>query len=476
MTQVLTPWKIKGETVVVFREEHILKYFKGKDRSQSCPISFDLLGVYGIKRAEKLITIFHDVIQANLEEKIHSQAFLPLLLIEGHRSFESNGKIHYKPHPMKQVALFAKHASGNNRFFGKRWAVLDLVSREVTTYPVEETNKEAYAFLTDILKKIRNPSKDKYTQFVKTFLPVLEYEGDQVISVAMRCVSMYDSTVPITERNWAITVISTLKGHGSRWNKEDQYCEPDLSPSHAMIACEGLKEGERYTKYIHLTNVKDQKDERDINRQLTEARVEVKGKLRSKTINGPTWIRSRNLVEKMLCSVESDQINHNYYHFSMLRDPSDSARFLSNSGIAITSIASLGLAVLSVHYVTNIEALPDDAGTGFIATQAAHVVDSIVNAIKWTLGATVTGSIAFYLGKPSIDRLRNNPESPHSCTSWVRKQLLEVGIKIDLPVTAITPNAMVQSLWNEKNITFRDCPLNCVNGHYTPFSTKSLSS
>ncbi|MDN3508653.1 MAG: hypothetical protein P0S93_01265 [Candidatus Neptunochlamydia sp.] len=141
----LGKWNVNGETVTLFREQNTLGYFKGEDRSQSSFICPDLINIYGIKRAEKIIDIFHNVIQVNLEERVHSQSFLPLLLTEGYKPIESRETVYYKPQATKQVALFAQHQHGfrKKRVFNKRWAVLNLANREVTVYQVETTNKEA---------------------------------------------------------------------------------------------------------------------------------------------------------------------------------------------------------------------------------------------------------------------------------------------------------------------------------------------
>jgi hypothetical protein len=500
MAQPLKQWNVSGETVIVFREADTLHYVKGENYSHACPISNDLIKTYGIQRAEKLITTFHQVIQANLEEKIHSQAFLPLLLTEGYELDES-GENYYKLSGMKQVVLFATHIRGvqmQDQFYGKRWAVLDRISREVICYPVEKTNKEAYTFLADVLKNIRKPLPGLYEQFIKRFIPILSYEEDRIKSVTMRCLSMYDPNILLTEYKWTITVISTFGGNGSRWNRKARSCEPDLNTSHGLIACEGLENGKLFLKYAHITQRTNE----------SVAYVKIKDKISSETFNGPTWIRPRHLVEKMMRSIENAQDNRLPVNFSRIRDVSDSARFVSSYAIyrspylfftaTVAAIFkfihwrsqsdSLNFAARAARDFTNdLDRRTNDVisffsrdpllrdphpnlyidsfaaneririFTRYAADSANCVVDSYRNRslILFSLFMIFT-LVALRIGRPNINQLRIDQKSPDNCVSWIRNRLREAGIIIEMPLTAITPLRMVKSLWDERNVTFED--------------------
>ena len=90
-------------------------------------------------------------------------------------------------------------------------------------------------------------------------------------------------------------------------------------------------------------------------------------------------------------------------------------------------------------------------GFGKSASDANH------RLIAWTILAAFTAVTSSYFGLKTIDQIRDaNPS--HNCASWVRKQLEAVGIEIHLPMTAMTPEAMVQSLWDQNSVTLlRSC-------------------
>lgn len=485
MTQPLSSWTVNEETVNLFRNENDLEYVKEGNHPQKSIISRDLVGIYGIKRAEKLIKMFRPAIQANLEKDIHSRSFLPLFLTEGYKPVSSNEMIHYQPDPMKHVALFTRPGVNS------RWAVLDFSSRKVTLYPVKESNKEADVFIEGVVSKIGYETLKNYDQFVRTFRPILEYKENQITSIVMRCMSMYDHSVSITENHWAITVVSTLGGSGSRKNKRSSRPDLHLDPGHVLIACEGLKEGRRYTRYAHLTNTRDPKS-RDKDRKPTEGRVEILRKIHQKTINGPTWIRLRELVEKLINSVEENQKARHYVPFSMSRDAFDSAKV-----VYIPAVLGVGTILNYASIYASIQAtksflradnfanyvhlqledlrlkgkLPLPLFLGLMPDHEAYylyqniiqyvnVANSLTKAsiphkilICTTVLMYATGLLAVVLGKPkTIDSLRNESKSSHSCVSWIRPQLKKAGIVIRVPLHAVTPHRMVKSLHDKRNV------------------------
>ncbi|MDN3508654.1 MAG: hypothetical protein P0S93_01270 [Candidatus Neptunochlamydia sp.] len=201
-----------------------------------------------------------------------------------------------------------------------------------------------------------------------------------------------DTNVSLTEGNWAITVVSTLQR--SQLNRSN-----DCGFGHVMIVCEGLENGSLFFKYAHIIDRG--------NGSEAEVKTENK-KIKSDTLNGPTWSRQRHLVERMLQSIRDAEVNHRYVSFSKMRDLVNLVKYVGASAI------------------------------------------SIVPGLSTIVG--VSSNRTF--NRPNIDQIRDNSESPHNCASWVRKQLLEAGIKIQLPFLAITPNRMVTSLKDERNVTF----------------------
>jgi len=156
-------------------------------------------------------------------------------------------------------------------------------------------------------------SKQEYSAFAKRFRPVLLKDSDgRIVSIALRCMSIFDSNVVIDEQNWAVTVLHA--DHGSGFSGVG--FGPNLG--HSMLAIEGMKDKQPFVQYAHITTRSIPGF--DDGRKSNEARVEIiKDRVLKSIIPAKTWVRPRDEVSKMLEYVEAQQTNKRYVNFSMTR-------------------------------------------------------------------------------------------------------------------------------------------------------------
>ena len=232
--------------------------------------------------------------------------------------------------PETQVALFGHVDTRNNpagELKGMRWGVLNTLTGEEQTFEVRDPGAELF---------IRNAPLHNRPMTIPVVddqeIPVLDQNGAQISrqvpdhtdhfafsyyanrfsisfdldtsqriqSIAIHCVSLMDRSVRLTENNWAVTVVSAKQC--SR-NFFTQMFSPAIG--HAMVACEGVQQGKPFLKYIHATSSPRLEPNED---QLTSYEgliVDFDMRTPLDTVNGPTWIRSKALVQHMFSYVES---------------------------------------------------------------------------------------------------------------------------------------------------------------------------
>lgn len=116
----------------------------------------------------------------------------------------------------------------------------------------------------------------------------------------MMCFSKIDTKTPITEEEWAVTVV--------------RYTAPKTN--HAQIIIEGIKDKNQFMKLAHLTATHC-----GLNRETTEhghtCVFSKKGKVKIEVLTGkhreypertPTWPRSREKVELMWTKIELESV------------------------------------------------------------------------------------------------------------------------------------------------------------------------
>jgi hypothetical protein len=169
------------------------------------------------------------------------------------------------------------------------------------------TNKPSLKKVTRDEQDVLEPTASHYE--MNTYLNHfrIETESDshgKVVKIYLRCVSQLDPRVVLTERQWAVTLVSTPHCSDSFWKKLfETYI------GHAMLAIESVENGRYQLRYVHCTNAPPQEERHPKfdpgdHGQL----VCLPPSQRSKeTINGPTWMRSKELVENLLKYVADEK-------------------------------------------------------------------------------------------------------------------------------------------------------------------------
>lgn len=297
-------WKINGETVSLFYDSHSHE-FNFNNRGQK--ITFKSM-LYDPDFARSLFPMFRRTIQENLvREAPHSTCFLPKLFI----------KVHNEPHI--QVALFGlsdENILGQKEVIGLRWGVYDEKTQEEQTFEVEEesvarafiryapeTNYSDIITETDkkgnVVSRQLGPNHYAMSTYLKHFKVVLSRDGDQRIQrVVLHYISLLDDSVFLSENRWAVTLCRSSSTHSLFMQLFGDNAEI------AELACEGVEEGQPFLKYLRLRN-KQYPQGKNVENQIECECLERKKSI--STLNGPTWIRTKALVQEVL-SIKSDKL------------------------------------------------------------------------------------------------------------------------------------------------------------------------
>lgn len=112
--------------------------------------------------------------------------------------------------------------------------------------------------------------------------------------------SALDSSKVIDQHNWAVTLISTgISGECKLPFANDLIIRDPQYFGHAELIYEGVEKGSRFTKLVHIV----------ADRSLTTSQVihtPISRKV-SYQKKGPTWVRQRALVEKMINRIKADE-------------------------------------------------------------------------------------------------------------------------------------------------------------------------
>lgn len=400
MATAVAKWTVKGQEIFLSRED---------DRLIMKQESREALTVSGIlcRKIEDEICIikrFYPLIQANLEEKVCALSICPILYTKVH-SLQDGQLI---PSATLRVALFVQKelldtplpAYKYKPYFG----IYDKTTKKVTGCKVD--SEEISRFILEFQSKATTAEKNIYA---KDFVVVLEFSrtGDRESIQSIELVrhrSLYNRDIVLTERCWAVTVISKQATKKSR----KYICVGGPKESgHAMIACEGVSRGRRFLSYAHITILKDPAG-RDSDRSENEARVEVRDRETpfANALNGPTWSRSKNFVEQMLHNIKRAEEDHEYVKFSRLSSPAQ----------GVLGPLSLGGCILSIPLMF------------------------LVPPVGYALGL---GSWTSFLAMGGL----SEEGRPWNCTIWVLYQLARNKIFTpDLHPSLTSPNSLISHL------------------------------
>jgi hypothetical protein len=321
--RLIGEWTIREKVVCLFLEK---KRFECSTEGRTGPISYSFrTDSYDSDYAINLVSMFHDVIGMNLtEEELHSSCFLPQFCKPAQNE------------PTLLTALFGRvdtRTAVSGELIGMRWGVFDSSSSQELP-PLEVSADDAIARIF-----LRNaPSANRCE--VKGVVNSTIINRNSIDSIFLHYVSLLDKNTILSETDWAVTMVSAK--HSSR----SSFSTPFSNVGHAMLACEGVEENKPFLRYLHLT--------KEPAKKLAQMEC-FERQPPLDTVNGPTWQRSKALVENMFRFVQSNE-QHSFkfaaygyffsgpsYPLSLIRDE------LLGEGVQGTRILQL-TAEVSINY------------------------------------------------------------------------------------------------------------------------------
>lgn len=342
---VIANWGIGEQAISLLQESEC---FSARGEYQTARFSS---GIYDMSYAANLVQMFHQTIAENLKkEKLHSSCFLPKWCMEAQNA---SGV---------QVALFGRVDTISNpagEVRGMRWGIFNSSTKEEqfleVTDPLARTfihhspNTNRSHMISKIDKNgnsVAKPAPDHYamTAYAKRFCVVVEQDSSgRIQNVALRRISLIDKNVFLDDNNWAVTLVSARTSSQGFWGQL-----LGRVTGHAMLACEGVEQEIPFLKYVHLTQ---NPQEKNPDLASDEAQIEIFDRETSlETINGPTWLRPKNLVKNMFSFVDgmkNDRVKFAFYgtFFASLRMFGDVAFASTSQLLDIDAAAPLLLRI-----------------------------------------------------------------------------------------------------------------------------------
>ena len=371
------------------------------------------------RRTRVIIDLFRDVIAENLRKSVTSSSFVPV--------FESRVCIkrgeEYVPLDKLNVALFGQGNPETKEILDARWGIYNETDDSTAIVEIDTSHMEdsVRKCLVNVLCHKQTPKL--YSSEYVMALATLNAKG-KIQSIALKVLgqktSLYNENLPLDENHWAITLISVQSGITSN----EQGTGGDSG--HAMIACEGVKDGRPFLTYMHLTKKKGD----------VQARIEtITGFIDA--LHGPTWVRTKAAVENMFRPIQEAAQRNQHLPFMPGRQiPALIAPPLAAASITggVVALGFVAAAVIS----SSIFAPMCPAMSFYIITQVA--TRAVMSSLGTVAAASFTGGIGALYFRIAGHR--------YDCLRWTIEQLPAGGIRLQIPSTLFTPNGVVQYLNN----------------------------
>ncbi len=478
-------WDVGGREVSLYGDDEGLKFsikrrnsehYELRDQPVSLVAYRSLVTYYmrnelrGLPPPGALASRFRDIIHISLHNEVDTTSFLPVYFTDAPLMF-SNGQ--HRPANL-QVALFGRirdqivNGQLAQTVIGAHWGVFHPASGAIEHF---EANAECVATKTFLERDLR-----EFDSYAKRFRPVLACDAtNRIQSVALRHVSLFDRDILLDEQNWALTLVST-KGRSVEYPGVG--CGSEAG--HAMIGYEGVTEGHRFLKYAHITTLNKDPRIPDPGRNSDEARVEIRDSANMRiTLEslyiGPTWPRTKDLVERMLRPIKEAAEAPTYVRFAQNRDVAAISLHATGIGIGVAGVIGTLIAgppiILSTR--NTVQMLSNEAtvraaraaaralargmragravevGRVIRAARAGLAVFKFLFLTAVYLGVTSAATVAIaatlpasqaltivgggiFFGRPLVNRLGRIAECDN-CLSWSLKRLLKGKIEIKLP-------------------------------------------
>ncbi len=340
------------------------------------------------QRTVAMVGLFHDVIAENLAAEITPSSFTPILVSRA-LTRQPEG---VEP-PNLSVALFGRKGQNEGEILDAKWAVIDEASGISTSLPAME-NDVARACLVNVLSHGQTVRLYDDVEITVTLDAVRRVQA--IALGALRRNSLYDPTVQLDERNWAITLLSVPPGSHSEVSVSG-YILTACESGHAVIACEGVRDGSPFLEYAHLTNT-------GVERRA-QARPEMITGWIDRGLRSRTWSRPRASMEPMIDRIR-EAIAANQ------RIP-----FLVGGRItgALPSVAAI--AVFAIASISSILRGED----AHAQLELKNMAEEALDWTRWMFGCL-------------------------DCIGWAKIQLPIAGIHLECPAHLVAPNQVVAYL------------------------------
>jgi|GEM_PF-1158786 len=450
-------WNVNGKQILLFRQRNEtsakLKY--RIEDGQSSPVEIPSHLYSNINWIDVIVSLFHDVIQDNLQHSIEPSSFTPVL--------QSTAQIkqleQYVGVDHLKVALFGRGDSSTKTVDKVRWGIFNEQDNSTKIIEVQKIEGDLQECLINVL------CNRYYVSFYANHRIEVSLDSDgQVQSLALTILSrpnsIFDTSVSLDENHWAVTLISTKQEFSNR----------RISAGHAMIACEGVNEGRQFMKYVHITK---KPEEEDTTKFPSGARVEVLERVKREDIrNGPTWRRARAAVENILVLAQKAQQERQMVPFTLGNGIFKITSFISRSFILVSLPIFYYCCYRYYQFFTHNHESAfrhfffSDPGVtiGLLQTTASYVLKRAIGVSQTAARSIMESSITPLVMEGSMKTLQmtasmmlpmlwltgamtsNKLASRYDCLSWAVEQLSKAGIHFQLPLPIITPNGAVKYL------------------------------
>jgi len=277
------------------------------------------------------------------------------------------------------------------------------------------------------LQKVYGAKKEDYDSYAEKVKPVILCGADgRVQSIALKYLSpsTLDTNVMLDEDHWAVTLAS------SDSYMSVGYCgHKGINHGHGIIAYEGIENGRQFLKFAHITTRDRVRGVPDPGRDAaTQARVEIFDERPASLRQGPTWRRTRCSVEAMLRPIQAAEGNSTYVKFGASSDIIQ----------RVTKAYFCGFFMIFLSSSRAYKAGVMDAIVGGMSTNCR------AEALK--LGFITHDTLVTHDPLSEVLRIYGESMGATNCISWSLDQLPNAGIRAIVPVTEVTPHAVVNYL------------------------------
>lgn len=413
MANTISRWNIGPKEVSLNKEEHLLRFsIKTGSHSTQAPVS---LQYYDTPYALNLVQMFYNAIETLLTRDAHmisQHSFFPLFCSKDVWILKDG---QYTPAQHIYIALFGKPAFGTGST-GAAWGVFHENTQMSDLFDLSPEDGTTRAFVQEIPANNAAPNYKMTSHIQRHRIALLCDPLGTIQTIFLEKKGQFNPNIILSKQNWAITLVSADAALFT------QHC----TTGHAAVVYEGLDDNGR--PFVECAHITTHPPDGGPNLPEDHARIETRDLFHHEHIHGPTWLRPRDLVEKMMVEIRKAEKDRAYVRFSPLKDIKAGAVATVRTGTYIGSVVWLISGI--VQAVAPAASIPLMLLRGAVA----YAARGLVVAVGAGVAALAEGELA-----------RANAATVH-CKEWVLRQIANARIRLDLPMTVFTPDGMIEYL------------------------------